>query len=332
MRFYNIETKGKMMLEKRTSDPTYTNDDQGRIYFKDGHINLISDPSGSALCNYELIDSVNGDTRYGGLNQNNAWCGENQFYNKFIVEKRTSHPSYTLADVGRMYSCGGYMHYIGDQGVGSYLLCTYLLVDNFWACTNYAQCWSSNNFESNASWYRACVSIYDTQPTAANPSFLVCRNSPGYPAAGVAIQAQVQNGVGVYGCSENNYGIQGRSNTSYAVAGNTGYYNYSSQYLKHLESVCLSNCVRETPLEVYKYYWEDANNEGFNQSIGPVAEEFNKTFNVNNVQNQEEYEGVWTVDGAAFGLALENLKEIDQLKEIIVEMYSCIKKLENKEI
>lgn len=117
----------------------------------------------------------------------------------------------------------------------------------------------------------------------------------------------------------------------FAVSGNTAYQNTSSQYLKHLECACLSDCVRKQPLSIYKYYWEDSNSKGFNMTIGPTAEDFHKTFNLDNSNDGEGYDSVWSLDGAALGLSVENLKEIDKLKKIVVKLYSCIQKLEGVE-
>ena len=305
-----------------------------------------------------------------------------RFYNieakgKMIVEKRTSHPSYTLADVGRIYSCGGYLYYIGDQGVGAPLLCNYLLIDKCFGDLHYAIPDSYNMwFECNV----FQVPCYRAQGIVVNHSACVCGDTvsvnrghivwpidgaaiAGYTTCGNALKGNSVYGTGVqalsctcyavYGYSTNCYGVYGYSKNCYggyfftdailksalracsvgafSVSGNTPYHCYSSKYIKYFEGVCLSNCVRKTPLSVYKYYWEDSNSKAFMQSIGPAAEDFDATFNVNNHPDKEDYEGLWTVDGAALGLSLENLKEIDKLKEIVVEMYSCIKKLENKE-
>jgi hypothetical protein len=263
-----------------------------------------------------------------------------RFYNvevkgKMMLEKRTSHPSYTTDDIGRLYMCDGYMYIISDLNAGPSLLCSHIIYDGFSTDMRYGQLMCSNNwdgaqtfnFSSNQRMY-----LYDPQPCAVLSTLVICRGSVGYPAAGCGLEIRNSYGSAAFMCSEFCYGVSGYSNSSYAVVGNTAYYNYSSKYIKHFENVCLSSCIKERPLSVYKYYWEDTNNHGFNQSIGPLAEDFNATFNIDNKSDKEDYEGVWTVDGVAFGLALENLKEIDKLKDIVVELYSCIQKLENKEI
>jgi hypothetical protein len=139
----------------------------------------------------------------------------------------------------------------------------------------------------------------------------------------------------IVGCATGPAGtvaVYGLTSYGYSVAGNTAYTNLSSKNLKHLQPVCLSNCVRETPLQVYRYYWEDSNYKGFNESIGPTAEDFNNTFNVDHSHTADDYENLWTVDGAALGIGIENIKEIDKLKSIVVKLYACIQKLEGKEI
>lgn len=133
--------------------------------------------------------------------------------------------------------------------------------------------------------------------------------------------------IGVHGCGAT--GVCGyATGAGSAVSGNTAYCNSSSKFLKHLSNICLTQCVKDTPLKVYKYYWEDSNYIGFNQTIGPVAEEFNKTFNIDNSADGVNYDGIWTVDGIAFGLSLENIQEIDKLKQIVSKLYGCIQKLE----
>lgn len=138
------------------------------------------------------------------------------------------------------------------------------------------------------------------------------------------------NSSGVYGQSSGCFGVYGCSTSGAAVGGNTAYCNTSSKFLKHLEDVCISECLRKRPMRVQKYYWEDSNYTGFNQTIGPVAEDFNETFRLDHSSDGDGYDGVWSVDGVALGLGIENLNEIDRLKRVVVELHSCIKKLENK--
>ena len=125
-------------------------------------------------------------------------------------------------------------------------------------------------------------------------------------------------------------GIQGGgSGAGFAVGGNTAYCNVvSSKYIKHLRSVCLNNCLKETPLNVYKYYYEDANYNGYSQQIGPTAEDFNATFNMAHAEDGDRYEGTWAMDGVALGIGVENSRDIDTLKTIVTKLYACIQKLE----
>ena len=102
----------------------------------------------------------------------------------------------------------------------------------------------------------------------------------------------------------------------------------SSKNVKHLREVCLGDCIRETPLNVYKYYYEDVNTKGYGEAIGPTAEDFDATFNIDHEKSGDEYESMWSLDGAALGLAIENLKDIDALKTIVTQLYGCIQKLE----
>jgi len=157
---------------------------------------------------------------------------------------------------------------------------------------------------------------------------------------GLGVQGLSTTNYGVYGCSATNAGIVGETpSASYgvwgintgsgaAVAGNTAYCNTSSKYLKHATPISITQCLKDTPLSVYQYYWEDSNYTGFNGFIGPLAEEFDATFNLNHDPNADDYMGLFTVDGVALGLGIENMNEIDKLKTIIQGLYSCIQKLE----
>lgn len=172
-----------------------------------------------------------------------------------------------------------------------------------------------------------CFSIYGC--SGDTYSVVGCADHDGM--AGVyGRAASSSTACGVLAASTWRYGVIGCSVNCFGVVGNTDYCNISSKYLKHTREVCLTKCLKDNPLKVYKYYWEDANNRGYNQSIGPLAEDFNKTFKVNNSNDPDEYEGLWTVDGVALGLSIENNSEINKLKNIVIRLYSCIKKLEEK--
>jgi hypothetical protein len=154
-----------------------------------------------------------------------------------------------------------------------------------------------------------------------------CTSNPARIGTGVAAFSSL--GHGIISCTNTScYGVWGISAGGAGVAGNTAYCNTSSRYLKHLQDVCLTSCIQDRPLKVYKYYWEDANNKGFNLTVGPMAEDFNHTFRLTNDINGDDYEGLWSVEGVALGLAIENVQEIDTLKEIVTKLYSCIQKLE----
>jgi len=170
----------------------------------------------------------------------------------------------------------------------------------------------------------------------------------GLGTGGNGVCGQSTNGIGVAGRSSNCWGVAGYSTTAggvlgfspgtavcgcntaagAAVSGNGAYTNTSSKYLKHLSGICVGNCLKETPLNIYKYYWEDANTKGFDQYIGPTAEDFNKTFGVYNEDTGDEYVKLWSVDGVALALGIENLKDIDKLKDVVTKLYACIQKLE----
>lgn len=316
MRFYNVEVKGKMMLEKRTSHPSYTADDIGRLYMCDGYMYLITDVNlgPSYVCSHIIYDGFSSDMRYGSLLCSNTWDGAQ------TVELT-----------------GGERFYINDSQPNA-------------SCSSLVVCRGSVGYTAAG----CAVEVRTSHGDGIYSCSECCIAIKAFSVLGPAVHAITSCDHGVFGCSVNCYGVYGSSRNSiggyfytdapfaaalracttgaFSVIGNTNYLCSSSKYIKYFENVCLSNCVREKPLSVYKYYWEDSNSKAFMQNIGPVAEDFDATFNVNNYPDKEEYEGLWTVDGAALGLSLENLKEIDKLKQIVVELYSCIKKLEAKEI
>jgi hypothetical protein len=171
--------------------------------------------------------------------------------------------------------------------------------------------------------------IYSTSPHGLG--FYSIRSATSNNAIYIQSWATTGNG-GIYVFErQTDRGIYAYACGSYAVGGNTAYCVTSSKHLKQLHDICLTKCVREKPLKVYKYYWDDANNRAYNQSIGPTAEDFNNTFNVDHSRDNDEYDGLWTVDGAALGIGIENIKEIDKLKSIVVKLYACIQKLEGME-
>ena len=117
---------------------------------------------------------------------------------------------------------------------------------------------------------------------------------------------------GVYGRADC-YGVYGIIGTSYPVAGNGAYHNASSKYLKQpTENICLTNCLLEKPLPIYKWRWEDENQRGFDEFVAPYAEDLVETFNLTERNN-----GYYTMDGIALGLGIELLKEIQFLKKRI---------------
>jgi len=172
-----------------------------------------------------------------------------------------------------------------------------------------------------------CLGVYGCVDSGAQYAILGCADHNAQ-AAVYARAATTSTACGLLGVSTNRYGVYGCSVNCFAVVGNTNYCNISSKYLKHIQDVCVSECIKNKPLKVYKYYMEDANNSGFNESIGPLAEDFNDTFNLNDTSDGDGYEGLWTVDGVALGLSIENNKDIDQLKQAVVKLYECIQKLE----
>lgn len=247
------------------------------------------------------------DNRYAQLTATNTWSGTNCW-----TSGGAFYADQIFYDDARFCSSSSWGAYIKPSNVNAGGLC----VD---VCNGFGICIenhdSSDDGLSVEAWGGAtAICAYGYCGTALSARTAYCTHAIVGCATGPA------STVAVYGLTS----------FGYSVAGNTAYANLSSKSLKHLHPVCLSNCVRETPLQVYRYYWEDSNYKGFNESIGPTAEDFNNTFNVDHSHSYDNYENLWTVDGAALGLSIENLQEMDKVKDIIVKMYSCIQKLEGE--
>jgi hypothetical protein len=168
-----------------------------------------------------------------------------------------------------------------------------------------------------------------------------CDGVSGYAVCSRGIYGQSSNGTGIYGCGGgNNGGVYGRTASQcgvigYAsggrsVAGNDAYYNYSSRHIKHLCKVCVTECLRNKPLKIYKYTHDDSNSTGFDEFIGPTAEEYHKTFELDHDDFGDDYLGLSGVSGTALGLAIENMDKIDILKIVLKNALKRLKVLEEK--
>jgi hypothetical protein len=124
---------------------------------------------------------------------------------------------------------------------------------------------------------------------------------------------------GVYGYASCNYAVIGNANCCYGVrglanqrpvAGNGAYYNTSSQMLKYKEPICITECLKKRPLKVYKYLWEDANQKGYDQFIGPMAEDYQSTFKLTH-----DRDGIFQPAGTALGLGIELLERVEKLEK-----------------
>ena len=272
------------------------------------------------------------DTCYGRLGADNIWSGSQCWYQDY--------PGYWWQCTNLSLNCL-FMYYCNCSS--AYCSCTRIStggismrgIYNQTACIGAGGMSVYYNSCSTGSPGCGIVTVY-TDRCCCNAAFaaaLLVNNRPDGAGAGLEVCNCAEcHAVWARSCAATNSSICAEAlGGGSAVSGNTAYANTSSQYLKHLECACLSDCVRKNPLSIYKYYWEDANNAGFNMTIGPTAEDFHKTFNLDNSQTGEEYDAVWSLDGAALGLAVENLKEIDTLKKIVVQLYSCIQKLEGSE-
>jgi hypothetical protein len=157
----------------------------------------------------------------------------------------------------------------------------------------------------------------------------------------IAIHGRSTVGVAIIGCTCSNsggiYGVTtcqcatvGVATVSRPVAGNGAYYSFSSRHIKHLCNVCVTECLRKRPLKIYKYTHDDSNMIGFDEFIGPTAEDFHKTFELDHDDFGNDYLGLSGVDGTALALSIENMDKIDILKVVLKRVLKRLKKLEEK--
>jgi len=148
----------------------------------------------------------------------------------------------------------------------------------------------------------------------------------------IGVRGQGNTGYGVYGIG-GNYGVYGTgingvygyTSVGVSVGGNTGYNSTSSTFLKYKEKISIIEILKSTPLNVYKYIWEDANYKGFSEFIGPIAEDIQNTFKLTS-----EKDGLYTVDGIALGLGIELLEKIELLELENIELKTKLNDLEVK--
>jgi hypothetical protein len=88
--------------------------------------------------------------------------------------------------------------------------------------------------------------------------------------------------------------------------------------------ICITECIRSNPFGVHRYTWEDKNYRGFNEFITPMAEDIDDTFRLSADMGESEHRGIFSVDGIALGLAMENLKRIDALESELKELKNGI--------
>lgn len=347
--------KGSLTVPKYNSVPPHEPEDEGKIfysgdtlYYSDSttQVSILSSGGGAATGNAAKLEGQTGAYYLCADNFNGNFCIDNI--------TGTINADQLGGQVGSYYLCannatgtlavanggtGGTtastarsnLGLTGTSNTSHYHDSRYPRVNtaNTWTCCN---CFSAGVKMTDAVYVCSSVGGFGVRGTSAGnytlSTFYGCSTSGymgifwNYCCNGLI---GVGNGPGAAVCGQANGG-------GYSVKGNTGYNVASSKNIKHLNDVCLSNCLRENPINVYRYYWEDSNYKGFDQTIGPVAEDFNNTFNVSHSDHDYEYPTLWTVDGVALGLGIENVKEIDKLKEIVVKLYSCIQKLEGKEI
>ena len=161
----------------------------------------------------------------------------------------------------------------------------------------------------------SCIGICGVANSCiADPTTSVCYGC--YGVMGIA------GCYGVYGCASSCvgqtcgcYGVYGHADESFAVAGNTAYCQVSNKYLKYKENICLTDCIKQNPIKVYKYLWEDTNIKSFNYSVSPLAQDFSDTFKLTDYDD-----GISGLDGVAFGLAVELLERIELLENRIKQL------------
>jgi hypothetical protein len=90
-------------------------------------------------------------------------------------------------------------------------------------------------------------------------------------STGVKGRGDCIGGAGV--CGEN-------TGPGYSVKGNTNYNSTSDCNLKFSDHVCVQECLLDNPISNKQFYWEDSNYSGFTKFITPMAQDIERTFDL----------------------------------------------------
>lgn len=182
----------------------------------------------------------------------------------------------------------------------------------FCASNNYAICAEAS---SNTAIYASAANTAIYACSAGNTAIRACASS-NYGLIGCAISC-----YGTFSCAVSCLAIVGKSagwavcgcatsttlsttGEGYPVSGNGVYWNTSDKHLKYLQNVCVTQCLKDRPLTVYKYIWSDQNQTGWDEFISPTAQDLQNTFRLT-----ERDDGMFTTDGIALGLGIELMKD-----------------------
>jgi hypothetical protein len=166
---------------------------------------------------------------------------------------------------------------------------------------------------SNASGY-TLQSINSATTGAATAGLFQSSSTDAVTLLGDATHA-TGNAIGVKGktvsSSTSSYGVYGESASGISVGGNTAYNTASDKFIKiNKHEIEILSILRDSKIDVKKWNYEDSNYSGFNEFVGPTAQDIKFAFDLT-----FEDDIIYSVDGIALGGVIELMHELDKLKE-----------------
>jgi hypothetical protein len=225
---------------------------------------------------------------------------------------------------------------VGNAGtcIGVYGVAASCIGGSFYAPTAFAICAGSANYGILG----AATSLYGVMGLASTYGVYGCASGCvgvyGYAATNTGVMGEsawcgvkgyASSGVGVFGCTPANHGVYGYAGTSYPVTGNGAYYNASSKTIKLVTVECPDVLTAIRDLQISQWAWDDRNQRGFDEFIGPFAEDVQRAFNLTFAND-----GVYQLDGVALRGVQQLDQKVTELENVIQSQNERIANLEAK--